>query len=121
MAAHLPPGTNVEVIGTQLWVYGRPEMPPGLIGRHVRPDLETLRHEGIRWVLTHEHPLPFSRVPPDVMAALAPHLRLAAEFDPFTMRRDEAVFEPGDAYYIPFHGFAGVRRPGPLIRIYELG
>ena len=31
-----------------------------------------------------------------------------------------AVFEPGDAYYIPFHGFAGVRRPGPLIRIYEL-
>jgi hypothetical protein len=72
-------------------------------------------------VLMHDHPLPFSHVPPDVMAALAPHLRLVVELDPFTARRDEAVFEPGDAYYIPFHGFAGVQRPGPLIRIYELG
>ena len=120
MAAHLPPGANVQVIGTQLWIYGQPQMPPGMIPRHVHADVETLRHEGIRWVLTHDHPLPFSHVPPDVMGALTPHLRLVAEFDPFTARRDEAVFEPGDAYYIPFHGFAGVERPGPHIRIYEL-
>jgi hypothetical protein len=121
MAEHLPADANVEVIGTQIWVYGRPQMPPGMTARQLKPDLETLRQAGIRWVLTHDHPLPFSRVPPEVMAALAPHLRLLAEFDPFTAARDEAVFEPADAYYIPFHGFAGVRRPGPLIRIYELG
>ena len=54
------------------------------------------------------------------MAALAPHLELLATFDPFAAGRRDAIFEPSDAYYIPFHGFAGVRRPGPLIRIYEL-
>ena len=121
MAEHLSVGAQVEVIGTQIWVYGRPEMPPGIVGRHLRPDRDTLRREGIGYVLTHDHVLPFSRVPPDVMAALAPHLRLLVEFDPFTEARDVAVFEPGDAYYVPFHGFRGVRRPGPLIRIYELG
>ena len=31
-----------------------------------------------------------------------------------------AMFEPADAYYIPFHGFAAVERPGPRVRIYAL-
>jgi hypothetical protein len=33
-------------------------------------------------------------------------------------RRDEAVFEPTDAYYIPMHGFGAVTRPGPHVRVY---
>ena len=46
--------------------------------------------------------------------------RRVAEFDPFTPEWQTALFEWGDAYYIPFHGFAGVSRPGPTVRIYAL-
>jgi hypothetical protein len=120
LAAHLPPGASVEVLGTHLWTYGQPQMPRGMMLRHVKPDLETLRAAGIRWVVTHDHPLPFSDLPPEVVENLLPHLRLVVEFDPFTEARDEAIFETADAYYIPFHGFRGVNRPGPLIRIYEV-
>jgi hypothetical protein len=26
-----------------------------------------------------------------------------------------------DAYYVPFHGFASLTRPGPHVRIYSVG
>ncbi len=43
------------------------------------------------------------------------------DFKPFVGDGAGAVFEPADAYYIPFHGFGAVERPGPRVRIYALG
>ena len=119
MAEHLPRGAQVDILGTRLWVYGVPQMPPGIDARHAAPEPGALAAAGIGYVLTHDHPLPFSHVDPEVMEGLAGHLRLLEDFNPFV--GDGAVFEPADAYYIPFHGFGAVERPGPRVRIYALG
>ena len=83
-------------------------------------DAASLDATGATWVVAHDHPLFASRVDPQALAAMAPRLKLVAEFDPFTGPREDAVFEPADAYYIPTHGFGAVSRPGPHVRIYEL-
>jgi len=54
------------------------------------------------------------------MEGLADHVRLLKDFNPFVGDGAGAVFEPADAYYIPFHGFGAVERPGPRVRIYAL-
>ena len=77
-----------------------------------------LARAGIGYVLTHTHVLFSSRVNPDIMRRLAPHLRLLVEFDPFVAGRKDAVFEARDAYYVPMASFGAVTRPGPVIRIY---
>jgi len=120
MSEHLPGGAQVEVLGTNLWVYGVPQMPPGIEARNVLPEPSALAEAGIGYVLTHDHPLRFSHLDPQAMQALAPRLHLLVEFDPFVGDGAAAVFEPTDAYYIPFHGFGAVVRPGPRIRIYAL-
>src|SRR5439155_265098 len=76
MAEHLPRGAQVEIVGTRLWVYGVPQMPPGIDARHATPEPGALAAAGIGWVLTHDHPLPFSHVDPQVMEGLAGHLWL---------------------------------------------
>jgi len=110
----------VAVVGTWVWGYGVPRMPPGIrqSGRPINPD--NPGSHGASHVLTHDHVLAFSHVDEEKMAALAPHLELLATFDPFAAGRRDAIFEPSDAYYIPFHRFDAVVRPGPLIRIYAL-
>ncbi len=120
MAEHLPRGAQVEVLGTRFWVYGIPQMPPGIDARHAAPEPAALAAAGVGYLLTHDHPLPFSHLDPEVMERLAGRLHLLADFDPFVGDGAGAVFEPADAYYIPFHGFAAVARPGPHVRIYAL-
>jgi len=120
MAAHLPVGSKVQVIGTWVWGYGVPQFPPGVVRSNGPLDPSAIGADGVTHVLTHDHVLQFSHVDPAVMEAIAPHLKLLAEFDPFVAGRDDAVFERSDAYYIPFHGFGGVVRPGPLVRIYAV-
>jgi hypothetical protein len=107
------------MLGTVLLPQGAPKLPPGVTGSAVRPSLATLAADGVTHVVTHEHPLPFSQVDPAVMAQLAPGLRLLADFSPFS---GEPVggFEREDAYYLPFFHFAGVVRPGPRVRIYQV-
>lgn len=118
MAEHLPAGARVAVLGSRFWGYGMPQMPPGVQRVPAEADAAALAAAGVRYVVTHDHPLAFSRTDPQAMAALAPRLRLLTELDPFSGDPAAAVFEGRDAFYIPFHGFAVVRRPGPRIRIY---
>ena len=84
-------------------------------------ELAQARRLGIRYVITHEHPVPFSKIP-DGFAALAPELRLVATFTPFRAGRspDEAAFEASDAFYLPLAGLDAVERGGPLIRVYAV-
>jgi hypothetical protein len=118
MEAHVPAGSAVLGLGTQFWVWGMPDVPPGVRLVAVAPDPRALGAAGVRYVLTHEHELFSSRVNPEAMEALAPYLTELVVFDPFTPGRDAAVFEARDAYYVPYHNFGAVRRPGPLVRIY---
>jgi hypothetical protein len=118
MAAHLPPGAEVAVLGTWFWGYGVPQVPPGVRVRQLAPDPALYAARGIGFVVTHDHPVPFSHVDPAALARLAPRLQLLADFSPFRDGPDGAVFEPADAYYLPFHGYGAMERPGPHVRIY---
>ncbi len=120
MEAHLPPGSRIAVAGSVLMPYGQPVPPPGMrvVTNRLEPDaLEAAR---VDVVVVHDHPLYFSTVDPAALAALSGRLRVLADFDPREGVGDgpEPVFEGTDAYYIPFHGFDRVTRPGPHITLY---
>jgi hypothetical protein len=119
LAAHAHSGDVVEILGTRIWPYGEPVMPPGLRGERLPTGARTIP-AGTTWVLTHDHVLPFSHVDPEQWTALAPGLHLEAEFSPFDGPGPAGWFEQADAYYAPFRDFDGVVRPGPIVRIYSV-
>lgn len=112
------PGDGVAILGTRIWGYGAPIVP-----RPLRP-IQLREHEvdpgDARFLVTHEHPLPFSRVDDADLAALRPRLSLLAEFSPWAGNAPGGWFEDADAYYAPFRDFGAVTRPGPLVRIYSV-
>jgi 4-amino-4-deoxy-L-arabinose transferase-like glycosyltransferase len=118
LAAHVPRGTPVLVLGSD-WPYLFGEPP--LAGYTVRRNPTLDPKLGIRYVLTHEHPLPFSRLPA-AFEALRPALRLEQTFSPFAGPEvpPDALFELRDAFYVPLAGFRDVVRGGPLIRVYRV-
>lgn len=113
------PGDRVAVLGTRIWPYGVPTMPRGV---EIVPlgERHGLDPGPARFLVTHEHPLPFSRVEADDLARLRPRLRLETEFSPWEGDVPRGWYESADAYYAPLHDFAGVLRPGPLVRIYSI-
>jgi hypothetical protein len=118
LAAHVPKGTPVLVLGAPWpYVFGDPDLAGYIVRRNPTLDARL----GIRYVVTHEHPLPFSRLPPE-FEAMRPALRLVETFSPFAgdeAPRD-ALFELRDAFYVPVAGFESVVRGGPLIRVYRV-
>jgi hypothetical protein len=119
LGEHTTTGARVVVYGTVFWPWGAPQMPPGVQSVNVPPDAQKLEQERVQYVVTHDHEVPFSTVDRDALASLQPRLQLLATFDPAVPGRTGAVFERADAYYIPFHGFDAVERPGPKIEIYR--
>jgi hypothetical protein len=85
----------------------------------MRPDPGAFARSGITHVVTlwHHDLSFFTRGTVEDLGPLARRLRLVAEFSPFA-GPPAGVFEREDAYYVPFYGFGGVVRPGPLVRIY---
>jgi hypothetical protein len=86
----------------------------------VAPTADGLDAARADYLLTHDHVLFSSQVDPAALEALAPRLRLLAEFDPSCGRPGAAVFEEADAYYLPVAGFGAVCRGGPSVRIYAV-
>jgi hypothetical protein len=119
LASNVEPHSGLAFAGSVLMPYGQPEPPKGtrIVARGL--DGEKLAAAGVDYLITHEHSLYFSTLDDTALAKLAPRLTLLAEFDPAASPdAPPAVFEETDAYYIPFHGFDRVSRPGPLVRIY---
>lgn len=119
LADHSTAGDRVVVYGTVFWPWGAPQMPPGVQLLNTPPDARSLEHDGVRYVVTHEHDLRFSTVDHERLASLRPRLTRVTVFDPAVPGRTGAVFEGADAFYIPIHGFCAVERPGPKIEIYR--
>jgi 4-amino-4-deoxy-L-arabinose transferase-like glycosyltransferase len=117
MREHLPPNAVAAVLGATLFTYADPELPPGVRRADASVPVDAYAREGVTHVVTHDHAIPFSHVDPQQMAKLAPHLRLLQEFTPYA-DGPAGGFEMEDAFYIPFYDFAGIVRPGPLVRIY---
>jgi hypothetical protein len=118
MEANVPHGASVLVVGAP-WPYAWGDPPLGAY--RIRRNLPLDPALGVRWVVTHEHPIPFSRVPP-AFAALRPSLRLVATISPFAgdTPPESTLFELRDAFYVPLAGFADVVRGGPLVHIYSM-
>ena len=119
MAAHLPAGAVVAVLGSLYFPVADPDLPPGVTRASLAPGETDLASHGVTHVVTHWHHqlTAFSQPPLAQMAALLPHLRLLAEFSPFA-GVPAGAFEQEDAYYVPFFHFDGVERPGPFVRVY---
>ncbi|MFM8411779.1 MAG: ArnT family glycosyltransferase [Alphaproteobacteria bacterium] len=119
LAGRTRPGDTVAVLGTRIWPYGVPVMPRGVEIRSLG-DRNGIDPGDARFLLTHEHPLPFSRVDEADLDRLRPRLRLLTEISPWADAKPRGWFEDADAYYAPFHDFEGVLRAGPLVRIYSV-
>jgi 4-amino-4-deoxy-L-arabinose transferase-like glycosyltransferase len=118
MTAHLPANAVVARLGSTYFPIADPEVPPGVRVADLPLWSTDLDAYGVTHVITHEHPLPFSRPNAQQLAALAPRLEPLATFSPFA-DGPAGTYEDLDAYYVPIAHFAGVRRPGPLVRIYR--
>jgi Dolichyl-phosphate-mannose-protein mannosyltransferase len=129
--ANLPPRAILQVGGTggHHWVLD-PATVPGfhLLNQAdatqpwiLEHPLRELSRRGVRYVLTHDHPLLYSTLLPGVADRLREGAIELACFDPFVPDRvGRSVYDYEDAFYLPFAGFGGVLRPGPHICIYEL-
>lgn len=78
-----------------------------------------LRAAGIEWVVTHTHPLSYSRVSPALRQQLALRAERMQSFDPLE-DVSGAVYDSFDAFYVPFAGMEAVTAPGPRIDVYKV-
>jgi hypothetical protein len=119
MAGELPAGAVVAVLGCVYFPFADPTLPPQVRRAELKLAEKNLDRHGVSHVVTHDHPLPWSSPLPGQLAAQGDRLELLATFTPF---RAEATggFEVHDAHFIPFFDFAGVLRPGPIVRVYRL-
>jgi hypothetical protein len=117
LSEHLAPGARLGVHGARFWIWGNPMVPRGVRIVQANQGAAALEEAGVRYVMTHDHELFWSTVDPDLIESLSPRLTLLTEFAPFG-EETRPIFEIADAYYIPFHAFSGVQRPGPKVRIY---
>jgi hypothetical protein len=117
LSEHLEPGTRLGVHGARFWIWGNPMVPRGVRIVQASQGAAALEEAGVRYVMTHDHELFWSTVDPDLIESLSPRLTLLKEFAPFG-GESRPIFETADAFYIPFHAFSGVQRPGPKVRIY---
>ncbi|GFP26889.1 ArnT family glycosyltransferase [Candidatus Hakubella thermalkaliphila] len=86
-------------------------------------DLDEITSKDIEYVVVEEYFLRgYSTIPPDLLNFLKEKGTLLKSFYPYdgSEIRTEPVFDQMDAFYVPYSNFGGIKRPGPVIRIYEL-
>ncbi len=123
----LPPGTVVATYGSDMtWRSTIPRFEPAMFSKD--PDKSwaeifvKLKARGIHYFLTHHSGLEvFSPTIPELELALLQSGTLIQEFSPYAPGTDpHPVYDRVDPHYFPIGGFRGVRRPGPLVRLYRL-
>ena len=73
------------------------------------------------WLVFHTSPLRlYSGVPWPLRRLADDKYELVWRIDATRGRSREAVYDPQDAFFVPFSGFHTVQRPGPSIEIYRL-
>jgi hypothetical protein len=115
---NLPRGTRIGILGTRVWPFGAPEIPPGFEKLARSPDPSITQPGDV--IITHEHSLPFSRLAPGELEQAVPCRTELVRFSPYDASWRTSRYEPADAYYVPLDGFTGVVRPGPIVTIYRV-
>lgn len=124
VAENLPPRSRVALCKG----YGAPAInddhrrPPAFKPQWVPCTIDAIRETGARHVVIHDHPYVRAFRPTrDVVTWLEADGRLLATFDPFRAGAGATpYFFRDDAFYLPYSGFAGVERGGPIVTIWEL-
>jgi hypothetical protein len=94
--------------GYRFWIWDRDE------GRYWSPQDDAERPE---WILRQEHPL--STDQPTVVDWLRDGYVVAWRFSATRPAEPDWIFDPMDAFYLPYAGFDGVTRPGPNFTMFR--
>ena len=124
--ANVPFGSSVYTTGN---MYGHPPLEDRinpkyrLIGYDYRADnfIERTRPfpEWPDWIIVQRSGLPYSHIPPRVLEMLPQQYSLMHVVRAADLDAPGNVYDIQDAFYMPYGGFAGVRRPGPNLEIYQ--
>jgi len=71
------------------------------------------------WIIVQRSALPYSHIPPRVLDMLPSEYRLVHVVTAADLDAPGNVYDIQDAFYVPYGGFEGVRRPGPNLEIYR--
>ncbi len=121
IAEHIPEGTVIAVTDFGN-LYGKPPVPARCQIVEM-PDVEWLRTSNISWVIADSLPnLPLYSPGPteEQLAELNSDATLLFDLDPVKEGAPAPVFDPNDAFYVPFRHIRSMERPGPRIRIWRL-
>jgi len=118
-----PPAVIPATDYLPIWnTFGEPQLP-ATYGFAPMRDLDLLRAEGIRWVLSASLP-GLARYSPGPSAAeqkaLDSEATLVLDINPIREGAPTPVFDPIDAFYVPYQHISSMRWPGPRIRIWML-
>ena len=121
MARHAEPGASILVSGSR---YGYPQFDRVFRAWRWDRDLLAFVEGGRRaegqpdWIVVQESPLPNTTQPQVIELLQSGYDRLSMinAFEPAETRN---LYDRQDAFFLPFAGFDGVRRPGPNFVIYK--
>jgi hypothetical protein len=85
-------------------------------------DFDALRAKGISWVISDSLPgIRYSPGPsPEEQKDLDSEATLVLDINPIKEGAPAPVFDPNDAFYVPFQHISSMTHPGPRIRIWKL-
>ena len=121
---HIPPKTVIAATAYDpVWnSYGEPQLPANC--RFVPlGNFDSLRARGIRWVFS-DSLSGLDQYSPGPTAAeqkdLDSQATLVLDISPIKEGAPPPVFDPSDAFYVPFQHLSSMRWPGPRIRIWMI-
>lgn len=125
LQARLSPGDRVGWVGEKYTL----ATPPAEFEARKRVDkvvdfidtAEQLRERWPTFMATCGHGAlgHFCRVAPGIRELLRTHYRLEVVIDPEGAETRRDTYDLQDAFFVPYAGFRGVRRPGPRVTIYR--
>jgi hypothetical protein len=122
MVANIPAASQVIMIDGE--TYGKPKVAGRyqLISVHNVPELRAAT-ESAKWVVSDSFP-PLSLWSKGASrresAVLDSQATLEFDSDPMKAGAEEPVFDPNDAFFVPFKHITSMIRPGPRIRIWKI-
>ena len=72
------------------------------------------------YAILHRHPLTYSTVDSNFAEQLKERGHVVARFTPEGLGRNNPLYDPVDAYFIPIGGFGELQQPGPEIEIWQI-
>ncbi len=79
----------------------------------------SLTEELPQYLIKKSSPLIFTRIPGGIEELLARDYKLQKAFMAADLEGSTNIYDPLDAFFVPYAGFAGVRRPGPNVEVWE--